>query len=155
MTVSRVVRRTDVSTANHQGVSGRKSASRRGRTTVAITAPVVLLDDKAAREAFAAVISEHDPADIAKAARSTKEAARQYIHAKRFPDARKLISMARTLPTVKAWLYHEVERTDEGFDSDRALTGAHARIAELARMPGKEGDAARTLLRDMARMALE
>lgn len=128
-------------------------ATARATTTVGPMASVVTLDDQGAREAFSAVVIDIAPAQLAKAARRTKECARQWKTAKRFPCGRSLINMARKLPTVKAWLYEEIERTDEGFASDRALSGSYQKLIEIASRPGKDGDEARKMLRDMAKIA--
>lgn len=130
-----------------------RKATSRLATTVGQMAPVAVLDDQAAKEAFSAVVIDIGPAQLAKAARRTKECARHWKQAKRFPCGRSLINMARKLPTVKAWLYHEIERNDEGFDSDRALTGSYQRLIELAAQPGKRGDEARRMLGEVARLA--
>lgn len=115
--------------------------------------PVGTLDDQAAKDVFSAVVYDISAAQLAKAMRVSKECARLYKGAKKFPGGKRLIHGARNLPVVRAWLYHEVERTDEGFESDRALTGTMDQLAKLAAQPGKDGDRARALIAEAHRLA--
>lgn len=111
------------------------------------------LDNSASRQVFQAVVYRLDVAKLAEASRRSKECARLWRQGRKFPDAHSLINMARKIPEIKAWLYHEVERQDEGFDSDRTLTASYETLIKLAAMPGRKGDAARAAIGEMVRIA--
>lgn len=139
-------------------VMGRNSTARAPTTVGSMPTvgpawpPVGVLDDQAAREVFSAVVFDISAAKLAKSMRVSKECARLYKGAKKFPGGKRLIHGARNEPVIRAWLYHEVERSDEGFESDRALTGTVDQLLKLAAQPGRKGDEARALLAEAHRL---
>ena len=99
-------------------------------------------------ERFAEVVAPFSAADLAKAARCTKEGAKHWKNGTRCPSLPKTLEMARSLPVVDAWLQAERHRGhDVGeFDCPRSLDAMLNALHYAATLPGPAGDQARTIL---------
>lgn len=78
------------------------------------------LDDREAAERFSAAVIPFSAAELARAARRTKAAAKGWKDASRAPSLASTLNLAKQLPAVKAWLLHELGETAE-FDTERKL----------------------------------
>lgn len=82
------------------------------------------LTDHDVAERFSATVLGFTPAQLAQAARCTKEGAKHWVYGTRCPSLPKALEMARSVPAVRKWMLQEMgERV--GFDSpeeiDRAI----------------------------------
>jgi hypothetical protein len=97
---------------------GGGAANVAGQTNVAAS-----LDDREAAERFSATVLPFSAADLARAARRTKAAAKGWKDASRAPSLASTLNMARNIPAVRKWLLHELGEVAE-FDDPRVLAAA-------------------------------
>lgn len=106
-------------------------------------------DDRTAAESFSAAVLEFSAADLARAARRTKSAAKGWKDATRAPSMASVRNMALSLPSVQRWLAEESgygHRGAQAMSADMVIRWAHdARAAT-----GLDGDIARAVLRELA-----
>jgi hypothetical protein len=132
----------------------RQAMRARGTTFVPQTNLVPKIFSRDAAEDFAAVVIPFSAGQLARAAQATVEAAKGWKSARSLPSSANMITLARALPSVKAWLYRQVEQgVPVEYDSPRVATALFAQIQRLAGQQGGEGDAARAILREAARQA--
>lgn len=75
------------------------------------------MTDHDVAERFQKVVLGFTPAQLAKAARCTKEGAKHWVYGTRCPSLPKALEMARTMPAVKEWLASEMG----GFESSQTI----------------------------------
>lgn len=90
------------------------------------------MDDRDAAERFSATVIDFSAADLARAARRTKSAAKGWKDASRAPSLASAINMARQIPGVRAWLMQEIGETAE-FDDPRVIAKIMAMIQKGAK----------------------
>lgn len=86
------------------------------------------LTDREAAKRFRSTVINFSAGQLAIAAQRSKDTAKSWKAGRACPNAASLINMARALPTVAAWLAHEIERGEE-FESDRTQTMLRQMIA--------------------------
>lgn len=120
--MSQSVRRRNVAQGNSRAQGS--SATRRGAANVtARTNVTASWDDREAAERFSAAVIDFSAADLAKAARRTKAAAKGWKEASRAPGLSSTLNMAKNLPAVRKWLLHEMGEVAE-YDDPRVLARA-------------------------------
>lgn len=108
-----------------------------------MSAPNKLLaftDERSAAEQFSAVVHDFSAGQLAQVTRRTKGTAKNWKAGRVFPNGASLINLARNIPEIRAWLYHEIGAEAE-FDSPRLADA----ILNLLNQP--EGEALRRALR--------
>jgi len=104
------------------------ASTRRGGANVAARTNVAASwDDREAAERFSAAVVEFSAADLARAARRTKAAAKGWKDASRAPGLSSTINMARSIPAIRSWLLHEMGEAAE-FESPEFLARVVAAI---------------------------
>ena len=101
-----------------RGTTRQRSSIRRDVPTVVSPITGGALTDHDVAERFSARIVGYTPAQLAKAARCTKEGAKHWVDGSRCPSLPKILEMARTMPAVKEWLASEVG----GFESTETIS---------------------------------
>lgn len=121
--------------------TARTAANVAGRTNVAA------LTNHVAAQDFSAIVIPFSAADLAKAAKRTKAAAKGWKDGSRCPDTPSMINMARTLPSVRDLV---ISWIDDGLPAARAnsVDAITAALRQLAKSDGAEGQAIRALLRE-------
>jgi len=100
----------------------RADASVATRTNVAAS-----WDDRDAAEKFSAVVVEFSAADLARAARRTKAAAKGWKDGSRAPSLASARNMAVSIPAVRKWLMYEMGEVAE-FDDSRVIAKVMAML---------------------------
>lgn len=126
MATQAALRRYEQRNSRAQGRNSirRGDANVAGRTNVAAS-----LDDREAAERFSAAVIAFSAADLARAARRTKAAAKGWKDASRAPGLSSTINMARSIPAVRKWLLHELGEA-AGFDSQAEIQMAIALLQQ-------------------------
>jgi hypothetical protein len=110
------------------------------------------LTERDAAEKFSAAVIDFSAGQLASAARRSKDTAKRWKSARACPNGASLINMARSLPTIRTWLLSQIDAEMAiQFDAGHLYSA----LKNLADVEGQEGDAARGILREMARLAKE
>lgn len=140
-------------TRNRGRVNGRVmvmgTSSRRRETNVAaeqmLQRKIVVLTERDAAERLSASVTPYSAGDLAKAARRTKPAAKGWKDASRCPNYSSMVSLARSIPAVRAMVLEDIDGGDRTAGSADSIVNA---LRKLAKAEGPEGDLVRTLLRE-------
>lgn len=102
------------------------------------------IEDLNLAERFSAVIIELPVKQVAKIAEVSTETVKGWRKARQVPQAEHLFRLARKIPSVRAFLYAEI---DPSLNSPRAMQALFTGLQHVAGQPGPDGEAARSLLR--------
>lgn len=88
----------------------------------------VPITERQTAESFSALVMPFSAGQLANAGGRSKETAKGWKAGRAAPNAASLINLARTMPTVRAWLYAEIEQHD-GVVTDQMMTMVAAMVS--------------------------
>lgn len=128
---------------NGGGTMGRTTRRARGTNFVPQTNFVPEKDESLA-ERFSAVVLPFTAKQLAKVTGCSPETAKAWRNGRQFPHGEHIFKLARSIQSVRAFLYSEIEPS---IDAPSTIAALVAGLQHVASQKGPDGDAARALLR--------
>lgn len=109
-------------------------------------------DERDEAQEFSAKIIDFSAAELARAAKRTKEAAKGWKEGRSLPSTWSMLNMARTIKPARDYMLAKLGAGPHmNFNSPQGIDALVKAVSVLSSMPGPEGDAIRAILTGQTR----